>query len=303
MATVNDDPGTQPRVATGMLLAVAGTFLFALKSIFIKLAYAQGVGVEALLMLRMLIALPFYVAMLVYLHARSQLAASISVRQVLLTLLLGFLGYYLASYLDLLGLTLISAQLERLTLFTYPAIIAVLGWWFHKERITFKTLAALLLCYGGLLLMYGEEARQAQGEAVLAGVLLVLGAALSFSVYVIFAKGVIAQLGSRCFTSVAMIGSTAFVAVHFGLSQPWQALNVSGIVWVYAILLALVSTLIPSFMVSEAIARIGATRTAIAGSIGPVFTLVLAVVWLGEPTSWSHFAGTLLVILGVLLVN
>ncbi|MCP5160840.1 MAG: DMT family transporter [Hahellaceae bacterium] len=298
-----DDGSSRNVLFTGVLLAMAGTFLFALKSIFIKLAYAEGVEVEALLMLRMMISLPFYLAMLMYLSRQGKLPALLTGRKVVQVMALGFLGYYLASFLDLWGLTFISAQLERLTLFTYPTMIAVLAWIFLKEKITPRIALSLVLCYAGLWVMYGQEKNMAQGASVMLGVGLVLGAALSFSIYVILSKSVIHELGSRCFTSLAMIGSTFFVGIHFSIIHTPDALDVSARVWWYASLLAFVSTVIPSFMVTEAIARIGATRTTILGSVGPVFTIALAVLLLNEPTSINHLLGTVLVIIGVLFVQ
>lgn len=141
------------------------------------------------------------------------------------------------------------------------------------------------------------------GSDVGLGVALVMGSALSFSLYVLFAKPVMMKIGSRVFTSIAMIGSTFFVLLHFSLLREWSELHISAAVYFYAVLLAFVSTVLPSFMVSEAIVRIGAARTTILGSAGPVFTMVLAVILLGEPTSIWHFLGTAMVISGVFAVS
>ena len=203
----------------GVVFAVVGTFLFALKSIFIKLAYLEGASADEVLLLRMLLAAPFYLGMLVYLKKRTtqKTSAALNTRNIATMMALGFLGYYLASYLDLAGLVSISAQLERLTLFTYPTMIAILAWIFLGEAITKAIIVSLLLCYLGLWIMYGQEIAHADlsGSEVTKGVLLVLGSALSYSIYVILAKPMIQKFGSRFFTSVAMLGSTLFVIIHF----------------------------------------------------------------------------------------
>lgn len=292
-------------LTSGVWLAIGGTFLFALKSIFIKLAYAAGTDAETLLALRMLLAAPFYGAMLWWLKRSSSAEPSPPLTTPLLLRLLGlaFLGYYLASILDLWGLELISAQLERLTLFTYPTLIALFSWLLGRERLTFKVIAALLLSYAGIACMsWGEQALSASPQ-LLPGVLLVLGSALSFACYVVLSRPLLLQLGSRRFTALAMLGSSLFVLLHFALSRPLANLLVSTEVLIYALLLAFVSTVLPSFMVNAAIARIGATRATILGSAGPVFTFMLAVWWLQEPTSLNHLLGTLLVIAGVTLVS
>lgn len=288
---------------TGVGLAIAGTFLFALKSIFIKLAFAEGADPLSLLTLRMAFSLPFYAIVLA--RVRSATPGETFRRGDLLKAAgLGFLGYYLASFLDLSGLEHISAQLERLTLFTYPAIVAVLASLFLRERLTINVVLAIALCYAGVVLMYSSELNLQSGSNTDLGVVLVLGSAVSYSVYVVLAKPLIQSLGSPAFTSVAMMGSTVFVATHFlvfGSDQGLLAFPTS--VYGYALVLAFVCTVIPSFMINEAIARIGATPTTVIGAVGPVFTMALAIAILGEATSWRHIAGMLVAIFGVWLVS
>lgn len=286
---------------SGLLLAVAGTALFALKSIFIKLAYQYGVDTTTLLTLRMLIALPFYLGILLWLWHKPTVNKPLG-REWLAVFALGFLGYYLASWLDMEGLNYISAQLERLTLYTYPIITTLLGWLFLKELITWRIVVALLFTYSGIMVLYGYEATQ-NAEQATTGVLLVAAAALSFSCYVVLGKRYINKLGSRLFTSIAMLASTVYVLIHFFLTHSWQDLLINDAAWVYAFLLAIFSTLLPSYMVSEAIARVGAARTSIVGTAGPVFTIGIAVIVLGEPFGWFHLAGMLLVIFGVSLLR
>lgn len=200
----------------------------------------------------------------------------------------------------------ITAQLERLTLFTYPTIVAVLAWLFLGESLTRKILIALLLSYAGLGMLYLEERTFSGSENVGLGVGLVLGSALSYSLYVILAKPLIGRLGSNLFTSLAMLGSTVFVGIHYGLLNEVNAVDfssLSGRVWLYCALLAFFCTVLPSYMIMAAIARIGATRTTLLGTVGPLFTIVLAVFLIGEPFGWVQLGGMLLVLLGVGLVS
>lgn len=287
---------------SGIALAIGGTFLFALKSIFIKLAFAEGASPTIVLTLRMVFSLPFYIGVLCYLR-RDRNAGTpngITLRQFALAFCLGFLGYYLASLLDLTGLDYISAQLERLTLFTYPAIIAVLAWAFLSEPLTRKIVLAIVLCYAGVYVMYRGEQTVTMDSKTTAGVLLVIGSAISYSVYVIFAKPAMQRIGSLRFTSVAMIGSTVFIAIHFAALESVNAVTaLPPIVYVYGCVLALFCTVLPSFMINEAIVRLGATRTTIVGSLGPVLTMLLAISVLQEPSSMHHFLGMAMVVGGV----
>ena len=286
----------------GLWLAIGGTALFALKSIFIKFAYAYGVDTTTLLTLRMLLALPFYAGMLIWLLRKPDAIKPVP-RELLMLFGLGFMGYYLASWLDMEGLQYISAQLERLTLYTYPIMTTLLGWVFLREKITRQIVMALTLTYGGILLLYAHEAKWNAGNAAL-GVTLVTLAALTFAFYVVFSKRLIGKLGSLLFTSLAMLASTGFIFVHFLATHPLADLGRLPLpVWGYALLLSVFSTLVPSFMVSEAIHRIGAAKTSIVGTVGPVITILLAVWLLGEPFGWFHLAGMALVMVGVSLLR
>ncbi|PWQ96733.1 DMT family transporter [Leucothrix pacifica] len=289
------------RLDSGLLLAAGGTAMFALKSIFIKLAYQEGVDTTTLLTLRMMLAIPFYLATLLWLIFKEHQAMPQG-KNLLAVLGLGFIGYYLSSYLDLQGLNYISAQLERLTLYSYPIMTTLLGWLFLKDVITKRVMLSLLLTYSGVMILYWHEANLIRPDATI-GVLFVMAAAFTFSCYVVFSKPYIIQLGSRLFTSIAMLASAAYALLHFGFSNELTDFQVNGAVWFYAVLLAFFCTVLPSFMVSEAIARIGPSKTSIVGTAGPVFTIMLAVILLGEPFGLVHFAGMVLVMLGVALLG
>ncbi|HIO97834.1 MAG TPA: DMT family transporter [Leucothrix sp.] len=297
----------QKSIRLGIFFAIAGTALFSLKSIFIKLAFQEGIDATTLLALRMIIAFPFYVLVLTYaLKTRPEKAALLTKRDGLQIFGLGFLGYYLASYLDFEGLAYISAQLERLTLFTYPIMVALLSWVFFREKITLNILMSLVISYIGVSFLFFNESSAigaAESGRVALGTSLVALAAFSFSIYVIFSKAFISRLGSLIFTSIAMSSSLFFILIHFFVTHSINELNVSPKLWGLAVLLAIFSTLIPSFFISEAINRIGATRTSIMGTLGPVVTIIIAVNLLGEPFGWPQIIGLLLVLLGVSLLR
>ncbi len=296
----------QHQFRMGIFFAIAGTALFSLKSIFAKLAFQEGIDATTLVTIRMLIAFPFYLVILIYaLKTRPEKASLITKRDVFYIILLGFTGYYLASYLDFQGLFYISAQLERLTLFTYPIMVALLSWLFFKEKITLRILMSLLISYIGVSFLFFNEkpSTSITDGQVLIGTSYVFVAAFSFSLYVIFSKAFISRLGSLIFTSIAMSSSLVFILVQFFASHQLADLNVSARVWVLISLLAIFSTVIPSFLTSEAINRLGATKTSIMGSIGPVVTIILAVNLLDEQFGWAQTIGLLLVLLGVSLLR
>lgn len=285
----------------GMLLALFGTLLFSLKSIFIKFAYAQGLDANTVLVFRMALAVPFYIIILAYLlfkRKNKQYFPALSNTILLQVLGLGFLGYYLASLLDLMGLEYITAQLERLTLFTYPFMVAVIGYFLFKQPLTKRLIASLMISYIGLWVVMGQEL-QITGNNVLLGTALVMGSALSFSFYVLLSKPMIKKLGSLLFTALAMTASSLLVFAHGAIQVDFSSLEITTEAWSWLILLAIFSTVLPSFMMSEAIQRIGPTQTGIMGTLGPIFTIILAVYLLNEPLSLYMIFGMLMVICGV----
>lgn len=285
----------------GLLLAIIGTGLFSLKSIFIKLAYAEGLDTDSVLMLRMAISLPIYLCVLFWLAHKQSVPDNLS-KKWLKIAFLGFIGYYLSSWFDLKGLEMISAQLERLTLFTYPIMVALLGALFFKTPLTRKIVVSLIITYLGLWIVFYKEL-SLSGENVPLGTLLVALAALSFSFYVLFGKQEIKAIGSVWFTGLAMIASSLFVLIHFAVFNDYSDLSVSAMAWLWLGLLAIFSTVIPSFMISEAIHRIGPTQTGIVGSLGPIMTMGLAIWLLNEAFTIWHAIGMLFVIGGVTLLS
>ncbi|WP_354625492.1 DMT family transporter [Psychromonas sp. MME2] len=288
----------------GIFLALLGTLLFSLKSIFIKFAYLEGLDADSVLILRMALSAPAYFAILIYLlmqQDKDKTQNKLSKRVLLKVCGLGFLGYYLSSLLDLKGLQYISAQLERLTLFTYPFWVAIIGYFLFKQPLTKRIMISLLISYLGLWVVMGQEL-QITGNDVFYGTILVMAAALSFAFYVLLSKAMINQLGSLLFTSLVMIASSLLVFIHALIQADLNLLQVTPQAWLWVGLLALLSTVIPSFMVSEAIQRIGPTQTGIVGTLGPIFTIVLAIYLLGEPITAYMIVGMTMVFIGVMVL-
>ncbi len=287
--------------ATGLLLAVLGTTLFSFKSIVIKLAYQYQIGADQVIALRMLMSAPVYLAIFAYLHYKKPLPFVRVWQRKWLLLAAGLLGYYLASLLDLIGLTLISAQLERLILFTYPGFVMLFSWLFWRRLPGSKTLIAMLVTYLGILLVLGVEFAYKGSDTLVGGALVLISAAL-FAGYLILSKNGIAALGSQQFTCIAMLVASLAVAVHFAIASDATLLGLPAAAYGYVFILSLFCTVIPSLLIAAAIGRLGPQQTSILGGLGPVITAGLAVFILNEPFGWWHFWGTSLVVLGVILV-
>ncbi len=290
---------------TGILLALAAAFLYSWKPLFVKMLFADGIDVETQLALRMGISLPFYVAFALYAYRARQrrgVITDLSWPTIAYTLGAGFMGYYVASYLDFLGLKMITASFERLILFTYPTFVAVLGWWFFRERLTPALLAALGLTYAGLAVIFVKDLH-GFGPQVVPGTLLVLTCSLAYALYLLWSKRPIARMGAALFTSISMLSGSALLIGQFAVTHPWSDLLVPWPAFWLAAAMAVGATVIPSFLMSEAIARIGPGPASVTGGAGPLMTTLLAVWLLGEPLTLWHVGGMALVIGGVVVLG
>lgn len=289
----------------GVALAILAALGFSFKAIFVKLAYAvpQAAPVDpvTLLSLRMIFALPAFVW--VGFHS-SRSVAPLSRRDWLLLVTLGLLGYYGASILDFLGLLYITAGLERLILFTYPTLTILIGVLFMGKTASKREIGALVLSYAGIGLAFAHDLQLAGDmDAVLVGAAFVFASSLSYAFYQAGSEPVIRQLGAARFTALAMLVSTLATLLHFAVTQPVQALVQPLPIYFYAAGMALFSTVLPVFMTSSAIRRIGSAQTVLIGTIGPMLTIFFSSWLLDEPLSLWQMLGAGLVLAGVLLVS
>lgn len=289
----------------GFALALLAALGFSFKAIFVKLAYAvpqaQAVDAVTLLALRMLFAVPVFL----WVGWRaSRTLAPLARRDMALLAVLGLLGYYGASILDFWGLRYISASLERLILFIYPTLTLLIGVLFMGKRASQREVVALLLSYVGIGLAFAHDLKLASDtNIVLIGGAFVLGSAVCYAFYQAGSEPVIRRLGAARFTALAMLVSTTATLLHFAATQPLQSLVQPLPVYGHALGMALLSTVLPVFMTSAAIRYIGAAKTVLIGTLGPMLTIVFSFWLLGEPISLPQLAGAALVLAGVWLVG
>ncbi|WP_299534294.1 DMT family transporter [Ulvibacterium sp.] len=284
----------------GILLAILGVVLFSTKAVMVKLAYEYQVDHVTLLLFRMGFALPFYISIAFWkkpLHPKE-----IRIKDYVWVLFFGFVGYYLASLFDFMGLQYIKAGLERIILFIYPTVVVLLSWLFFKKGITRSQTWAILVTYLGVVITFWDEI-QIQGEAAVWGGFLIFLSAITYAAYLVGSGWLIPKFGVLQFTSYAMIASTLCVGVHYAFSGNFELTHYPWQVYALGLAMALFATLIPSFLVSAAIERLGASTFSIFGSLGPISTIVLAYFFLDERISALQIFGMIIVIGGVSLVS
>ena len=276
-------------------MALVGTLAFSGKAIIVKLAYRYGVDAVTLIMFRMLFALPVFVAM-AWWASRGQ--APLARKDWVGISLLGFSGYYLASFLDFAGLAYISASLERLILYLNPTIVMLLGLVLFKRRTTRWQLLGVAISYSGVVLVFGHEITL-QGKDAVWGAMLVFASAISYALYLVYSGEMVKRIGSLRLVGLASTVACLCCLLQFVLLRPLSAAMVAPeVIWL-SLLNASVCTVLPVLLIMMAIERIGASMTAQIGMLGTMSTILMGVVILGEPFTMWVAAGTALVIAGI----
>jgi drug/metabolite transporter (DMT)-like permease len=296
-------PHTSRPALSGLLLAAAGAIAFSGKAIIVKLSYLHGVDAVTVIMYRMLFALPFFIAMGLWAERQAIARANPLTRRDVIDIVgLGFVGYYLSSYLDFLGLQYITASLERLILYLNPTLVVLLGWAVYKKPIHPIRMLAMAISYSGVMLVFSHELSFAGADVALGGS-LVFGSAVSYAVYLLYSGQLVQRIGSLRLVGWATSVACVCCIAQFVVLRPLSAAVVPVDVLWLGVLNAVACTVAPVLMVMMAIERIGAALAAQTGMIGPMSTIALGVLLLDEPLNVWIGAGTLLVLGGVFIVS
>ena len=282
-------------------MGVLGVVLFSSKAIMVKIAYDYKVDAISILLLRMLFAFPFYVV-IAYLYRNKQNEIKLKNQDYLWLILFGFIGYYLASYFDFVGLTYIKASLERIILFLYPTIVILFNKLFLKQPITKVQKLAIGLTYLGIIITFSNEVSISGSETYLGGFFILLSA-VTYASYLVGSGWLIPKFGVMKFTAYAMIISCISVFIHYSIISDVNLFSFSWQVYVLGFLIAIFSTVIPSFLVSTSIKIISSSNFAIVAGLGPISTIILATIFLNERLTWLQLFGALIVIVGILIVS
>jgi drug/metabolite transporter (DMT)-like permease len=278
-------------------LALTAAVLFSSKAVLIKLSYQYNIDRLTILTLRLGFAFPVFILINTF-RSKKEDAQKVSNQDWMLIIFLGLIGYYLSSYLDFWGLQYISAGLERLILFIYPTITTVLAAMLLKKKISKKQIIAIALAYFGIFISFQDN--MSGNENIWLGGSLIFFSAVTYALYLIGADKLIPRYGSVRFTSYCMIVSCIAVLIHFAIEQPSSIFNLSWEVYLLGFILSIFCTVLPTYMIGEAIKRIGASSTSILSTAGPVSVIFIAYFVLGEPITVAQIAGTAVVIGGII---
>lgn len=288
--------------AWGIAFALAGILGFSLRPILVKLCYeAHPVSPTTLIFLRMTFSLPFFAAIAWTLRRQEP---ALRGKDWAAVCGLGVIGYYAASYLDFIGLQWIGAGVGRLIQFLYPTFVLLLSALFLGKRATPRELLALVISYAGVALVLQNQEGGAGGQGLfLLGAAMVLAAGLCYAIYLVASSRMVQRLGSMRFTAYTMCVATVPAVLQFPLLESADALVVPGAIYGTIAVMAVFGTVLPVFLVAEALRRIGANQFALLAAAGPVSVAVTSTLGLDEPFGVLQAIGGVLVICGVLLVS
>jgi drug/metabolite transporter (DMT)-like permease len=287
----------------GIVISMLGAICFSTKAVIVKLTYLEyPVDAITLLAIRMIFSLPFFLISAMVTSTKKE-NVRFTTRQWIDIAILGCFGYYISSLLDFEGLKYVSAGIERLILFIYPTFVLLISVVWMKRKVRAIEWIAVLITYVGLFVAFIGEARFQTGENFYLGSTLILICAVTYAIYIAGSGAMIPAVGAIKFNSYAMSFAAAAVLTHFMLTSAQSVFGLPFSVYAYGFLMAILSTVIPSYLVSISIKRLGANTTAVIASIGPVSTILQASFLLGEAVSVLEIAGTVFILLGILVIS
>lgn len=289
----------------GSLMVFTAAIAFSSKAVMVKLAYAYIPDPETLLTLRMAFSAPFFLALWIWARTHAE-AKPISRRDVWLLLFFGVLGGYAPMWFDFAGLVYVTAGLERVVLFLYPTMVIVISALLYKHAIGRREVFSLAASYVGVAMAVGHDMTVLKTGATqtLLGVALVLTSALTYASYLVFSGRIIPRIGSASFTAASMLVASVAAAIHLALTHHSSSLlHLPAPVYGFGLLMAVIATVLPAVLMNAGIHRIGSSRASLVGAIGPVSTIVLAYLFLGEAITPLQLAGTAMVMAGVLATS
>ncbi len=289
-----------------MLFVAGAAMLFASKGLFAKALYQRGVGFELLVTVRAVLAMPLFAWVAWRGGPGSATAAGIPplrAHAVWAAVAAGAVCYYVGALVDFWALTMIDASIERVLLFSYPAMVVLIDSCLRRRMPRRGVFAAMLVTYVGIFFaMGGIDVAELRDN--LFGAALVLVGALTTAIYFLIGARYTHELGSARFAAIAMGSAALMLALHFVLFRPvgeLAALDAPD--WTLLVILAIACMFLPGLMQAEGMRRVGAQRAAIGSTVGPPTTIVLAALFFAERLTPWQLVGSAMIVGSVLLLS
>jgi len=274
-----------------IILSAAG---FATLAIFIKFAYAAGANLVTILSFRFSLAALFFILVL-YLRGTS---LRLNGRMTLSLLAMGGLGYGSMSAFFAGALHYLPASLSAMLLYTFPAIVSLLSFLAGDERFTRTKGAALAICLIGLILTLGVSFTNIS----LIGILLGLGAAVTYSVYIVVGNRLLKNTDTLLVTGY-ICASAAIVYTATGLATDSLQFSLPYSAWFCILGIAVFPTIVGILFFFAGLKKVGPTNASIISTLEPVITVLLSILLLGEKVTQAQVGGGIMILCGIILLQ
>lgn len=268
---------------------------FGAMGIFGKLAYGEGANVATLLSVRFLLAAALF-WLLVFASGAAHDVRALSRRDLALALALGACGYAVQAGCYFAALERVDASLLSLLLYTFPAMVAIAAVALGRERMTRRRLMALGLSLGGLSLVLSGSAH---GELDAIGTALGLGAAITYTTYILVSDGIAGRVPAQVLAAVVCTGAAVSLTIGSLLLGQLNPAAVTPAGWGWLASIAVVSTVAAVSLFFAGLRRAGPTTASILATVEPVVAVALAFAVFSERLSAVQLLGGALVLAAV----
>jgi drug/metabolite transporter (DMT)-like permease len=296
-------PDELRRRRIGMMYVAGAAVLFASKGLFGKALYQRGIGFEALVTVRALLAMPLFIGFALRGRPGPAGAVRATPGAFLAAAVAGIVCYYVGALVDFWALQLIDASIERVLLFSFPALVVIISSLRRRRAPGRRIVVALAVTYVGIFFaMGGLDLGELRANLFGAG--LVLVAALTTAIYFLIGGRYTHVLGSTRFAAIAMSSAAVALAVHFAVFRSVDELRGLGpYEWLLLGILSIACMFLPGLLQAEGVRRVGAARAAIGSTVGPPTTILLAALFLGERLNAWQLLGSAMIIVSVLVLS
>ena len=275
--------------------------LLGAKGVFAKILYARGLDFETVVSLRAVLAIPGFVAIALLRGGLRSLRGAGRAAW-LQAVVAGIVCYAFGAAANFYALTLIDASVERALLFSYPAMVVMIGWGLSSQRPNGATTLAVAATWLGIALTVGAFSQSLLAQN-LVGAAWVLFCSATIAFYFLMSAKLTRSMGSAQFTVVAMTAAGLVLAVSYHVRHGWSGVSMDTETWLWFLGMVVFVTVLPLYLIAAGVRRIGAQRGAIASSIGPPSAVLLAIAFLGETVTLGQISGIALIVGAILALE
>lgn len=281
---------------TGAVYGAVAAACYGMNPLFTLPLYSANIGVNSVLCYRYVLAVILLLGWLVFLKRTS---LSLTKNEFFPLLIMGLI-FSFSSYTLFKSYTYMDAGIASTLLFIYPILVAVLMIIFFKEKIRSSTIISLILMTIGITMLYNGK----PGESLnIRGVLLVFLSALSYAIYIIGIKAIpqLAKMDANKLIFYVMLFGSFIYIYNLDFFTKLDIIQ-TPILWINAIALALLPTILSLAAMTESIKIIGATPAAILGALEPVTALFFGVAIFHEHLTVRIVMGIAAILTAVILI-